>query len=100
MRARLVRKPLLELPMSWDEAVAEANAASPPDAPLLKIRADAAELDPGLCDFRDRRRRLGSTMAFPLRTPSPFWSARGVGGQPRWFRWGGGCLFFRGSVAV
>src|SRR3981081_1114985 len=43
MRARLVWKPLLELPMSWDEAVAEANAASPPDAPILKIRARAAD---------------------------------------------------------
>ena len=29
--------------MSWDEAVAEANAASPPDAPILKIRARAAD---------------------------------------------------------
>ena len=52
--------------MSLDEAVAEANEAAPPDAPILKIRARAAELDPRLCVFRDHRRRLGATMAFPL----------------------------------
>src|ERR1700730_4236915 len=57
-------------------------------------------LDPRLCVFRERRPRLGPTMAFPLRTPSPFWSARGLGGQPRWFYGGGGRLFFRGSVAL
>jgi HAMP domain-containing protein len=37
--------------MSWDEAVAEANAASPPDAPLLKIRAHAADSMLGSASF-------------------------------------------------
>jgi hypothetical protein len=37
--------------MSWDEAVAEANAASPPDAPILKIRARAADSILGSASF-------------------------------------------------
>jgi hypothetical protein len=37
--------------MSWDEAVAEANAASPLDAPFLKIRARAADSILGCASF-------------------------------------------------
>ena len=37
--------------MSWDEAVAEANAAAPPDAPILKIRARAADSILGSASF-------------------------------------------------
>ena len=52
--------------MSCDEAAAEANEAAPPDAPILKIRARAADSILGSASFRDHRRRLGATMAFPL----------------------------------
>jgi len=37
--------------MSWDEAVAEANAAAPPDAPILKIRARAVDSILGSASF-------------------------------------------------
>ena len=37
--------------MSCDEAAAEANAASPPDAPILKIRARAADSILGSASF-------------------------------------------------
>ena len=37
--------------MSLDEAVAEANAAAPPDAPILKIRARAADSILGSASF-------------------------------------------------
>jgi hypothetical protein len=37
--------------MSWDEAGAQANAASPPDAPILKIRARAADSILGSASF-------------------------------------------------
>ena len=37
--------------MSWDEAVAEANEVSPPDAPILKIRAHAADSILGSASF-------------------------------------------------
>jgi len=37
--------------MSWDEGVAEANVASSPDAPILKIRARAADSILGSASF-------------------------------------------------
>ena len=37
--------------MSWDETVAEANAAAPPEAPILKIRARAADSILGSASF-------------------------------------------------
>jgi hypothetical protein len=81
--------------MSWNEAVAEANAASPPDAPILKrarrTRSSALRLSRTPAKTR-------ATMAFPLRTPSPFWSARGLSGQPRWFYGVAGAYFSGGQL--
>ena len=57
--------------MSSDEAVAEANEVSPPDAPILKIRARAADSILGSMSF-ETQPRLRQTMAFPLYRPSPF----------------------------
>ena len=52
--------------MSSDEAVAEANEVSPPDAPILKIRARAADSILGSMSFETASQDSGETMAFPL----------------------------------
>src|SRR5450631_2920296 len=99
MRARLVRKPFLEPAHVLGRCRCRGHS-------LLAGRAHPqnksarGRLDPRFCVFRDRRPRLGPTIAFPLRTPSSFWSARGLRGQPCWFYGGGGRLFFRGSAAL
>ena len=50
--------------MSWDEAVAEANAASPPDAPILKIRARAADSILGSASFETAGQDSGRRWPF------------------------------------
>ena len=50
--------------MSWDEAVAEANAAAPPDAPILKIRARAADSILGSASFETAGQDSGRRWPF------------------------------------
>jgi hypothetical protein len=50
--------------MSSDEAVAEANAASPPDAPILKIRARAADSILGSASFETTGQDSGRRWPF------------------------------------
>jgi hypothetical protein len=50
--------------MSWDEAVAEANAASPPGAPILKIRAHAADSILGSASFETAGQDSGWSFLF------------------------------------
>jgi hypothetical protein len=50
--------------MSWDEAVTEANAASPPDAPILKIRAHAADSILGSASFETTGQNSGRRWPF------------------------------------
>jgi hypothetical protein len=50
--------------MSSDEAVAEAIAASPPDAPILKIRARAADSILGLASFETAGQDSGRRWPF------------------------------------
>ena len=50
--------------MSWDEAVEEANAASSPDAPILKIRARAADSILGSASFETAGQDSGRRWPF------------------------------------
>jgi hypothetical protein len=50
--------------MSWDEAVEEANAASSPDAPILKIRARAADSILGSASFKTAGQDSGRRWPF------------------------------------
>jgi hypothetical protein len=50
--------------MSSDEDVAESNAASPPDAPILKIRAHAADSILGSTSFETARQDSGRRWPF------------------------------------
>jgi hypothetical protein len=50
--------------MSWDETVEEANAASSPDAPILKIRARAADSILGSASFKTAGQDSGRRWPF------------------------------------
>jgi len=50
--------------MSWDEGVAEANVASSPDAPILKIRARAADSILGSASFETAGQDSGRRWPF------------------------------------